>query len=123
MDIFFEKGIPGLESYKNFSIHKVQENEKFSVIISKEDSNIGFLSISPFEVKNDYEINLSDEIIKELDIKKPENVLVLGIITLGKILKESTINLKAPIIINIENNKGSQLILQDEKYKIKEPLE
>ncbi|MCA9748578.1 MAG: flagellar assembly protein FliW, partial [Romboutsia sp.] len=32
-------------------------------------------------------------------------------------------NLKAPIIINIKNNRGKQLILQDDKYKIKEPLE
>lgn len=123
MDILFEKGIPGFESYKNFTINKVEENEKFHMIISKEDSNIGFISISPFEIKNDYEIDLNDEFIEELNIKNPENVLVLCLITLGKTLKESTVNLKAPIIINIKNNKGKQLILQDDKYKIKEPLE
>lgn len=123
MDILFEKGIPGFESYKYFTINKVQENEKFNMIISKEDSNIGFVSISPFEIKNDYEIDLSDEFIEELNIKNPEDVLVLCLITLGKTLKESTVNLKAPIIINIKNNKSKQLILQDDKYKIKEPLE
>lgn len=123
MDILFEKGIPGFESYKNFTINKVEENEKFYMIISKEDSNIGFVSISPFEIKNDYEIDLNDEFIEELNIKNPEDVLVLCLITLGKTLKESTVNLKAPIIINIKNNKGKQLILQDDKYKIKEPLE
>ncbi len=123
MDILFEKGIPGFESYKNFTINKVEENEKFYMIISNEDSNIGFISISPFEIKNDYEIDLNDEFIEELNIKNPEDVLVLCLITLGKTLKESTVNLKAPIIINIKNNKGKQLILQDDKYKIKEPLE
>ena len=95
MDILFEKGIPGFESYKYFTINKVQENEKY----------------------------LSDEFIEELNIKNPEDVLVLCLITLGKTLKESTVNLKAPIIINMKNNKGKQLILQDDKYKIKEPLE
>ncbi len=123
MDILFEKGIPGFESYKYFTISKVKENEKFYMIISKEDSNIGFVSVSPFEIKNDYEIDLSDEFIEELNIKNPEDVLVLCLITLGKTLKESTVNLKAPIIINMKNNKGKQLILQDDKYKIKEPLE
>lgn len=123
MEILFEKGIPGFESYNYFNVNVIKGNEKFYSIVSKEDSNIGFISISPFEIKNDYEINLDDEFVKELDIKNEKDVLVLCLITLGKTLKDSTANLKAPIIINIKNNRGKQLILQDDKYKIKEPLE
>ena len=123
MEILFEKGIPGFETYKNFNINTLDQNSKFYEIVSKDDNNIGFISISPFEVKADYEIDLSDEIIDELDIKDPNDVLILCLVTLGRTLNESTVNLKAPIIINIKNNKGKQLILQDDKYKIKEPLD
>lgn len=122
MEILFEKGIPGFEEYKTFIISDIDGNEKLKMITSKEDSNIGFLSISPFKVKKDYEINLNEEIISELKIEKSEDVLVLNLITVGKSLETSTVNLKAPVIINIKNNKGKQLILQDDKYKIKEPL-
>ena len=120
MEILFEKGIPGFESYNYFNVSAIEGNERFYNIVSKEDSNIGFVSISPFEIKTDYEIDLDDEFIKELDIKDEKDVLVICLITLGKSLKA---NLKAPIIINIKNNRGKQLILQDDKYKIKEPLE
>ena len=123
MEILFEKGIPGFEDYKYFNVNIIKDNEKFYSIVSKEDSNIGFISISPFDIKKDYEIDLDDEFIKELDIKDEKDVLVICLITLGKSLKDSTANLKAPIIINIKNNRGKQLILQDDKYKIKEPLE
>ena len=123
MEILFEKGIPGFEDYKYFNVNVIKDNEKFYSIVSKEDDNIGFISISPFEVKKDYEIDLDDEFVKELDIKSEKDVLVLCLITLGKTLKDSTANLKAPIIINIKNNRGRQLILQDDKYKIKQPLE
>lgn len=123
MEILFEKGIPGFEDYKFFNVNTIKDNEKFYSIVSKEDGNIGFISISPFEIKNDYEIDLDDELVKELDIKEEKDVLVLCLITLGKTLKDSTANLKAPIIINIKNNRGKQLILQDDKYKIKQPLE
>ena len=123
MEILFEKGIPGFEDYKYFNVNVIKDNEKFYSIVSKEDDNIGFISISPFDIKKDYEIDLDDEFIKELDIKSEKDVLVLCIITLGKTLKDSTANLKAPIIINIKNNRGKQLILQDDKYKIKQPLE
>ncbi|WP_270941258.1 flagellar assembly protein FliW [Romboutsia lituseburensis] len=122
MEIIFEKGIPGFEEYKYFRLSNIENNENLKMITSKDDLKIGFVCISPFEVKKDYEINLSDEIINELNIEKPENVLVLNIITLGKTLETSTVNLKAPLIINIKNSKGKQLILQDDKYKIKEPL-
>ncbi|MGL4802932.1 MAG: flagellar assembly protein FliW [Cetobacterium sp.] len=122
MNITFEKGIPGLEEYKDFVIDDIKDNPKFKTITSRENSNIGFVSISPFEVRKDYEIDLSDEIISELGIEKPEDVLVLNLITLGATLKNSTVNLKAPVIINIKNNKGKQLILQDDRYEIKEPL-
>ena len=120
MEILFEKGIPGFEDYKYFNVNIIKDNEKFYSIVSKEDDNIGFISISPFDIKKDYEIDLNDEFVKELDIKSEKDVLVLCLITLGKTLKDSTANLKAPIIINIKNNRGKQLILQDDKYKIKE---
>lgn len=122
MEIVFDKGIPAFEEYKIFTINEIEDNPKFKIINSKEDTNIGFIAISPFEVKRDYEINLNDEIISELEIKNPNDVLVLNLITLGKTLEKSTVNLKAPIVINIKNNKGKQLILQDDKYSIKEPL-
>ena len=123
MEILFEKGIPGFENYRYFNVNIVEGNKKIYNIVSKEDPNIGFISISPFDIKKDYEIDLDDEFIKELDIKDEKDVLVICLITLGKSLKDSTANLKAPIIINIKNNRGKQLILQDDKYKIKEPLE
>lgn len=122
MKIFFEQGIPGLEKYKKFEISQIDGNDRFRMITSTQDSNIGFVAISPFEIKKDYEIDLNDEVIKELDIDSPKDVLLLNLITLGKTLEKSTVNLKAPIIINIKNNKGKQLILQEDKYNIKEPL-
>ena len=123
MEILFEKGIPGFENYRYFNVNIVEGIKRFYHIVSKEDSNIGFISISPFDIKKDYEIDLDEEFIKELDIKDEKDVLVICLITIGKSLKESTANLKSPIIINIKNNRGKQLILQDDKYKIKEPLE
>ncbi|GAA0862730.1 flagellar assembly protein FliW [Paraclostridium tenue] len=122
MNITFEKGLPGFENYKTFILSDIEGDSKFKLINSTEEENIGFIAISPFDVKKDYEINLDDETIKSLQIETPKDVLLLNIITLGNTLEKSTVNLKAPIIINIKNNKGKQLILQDDKYQIKEPL-
>lgn len=122
MKLVFEKGLPGFENYKNFEINEIEENQKFKVINSIDDKNIGFIAVSPFDIKKDYEIKLDDDTINSLKIDKPEEVLLLNIVTLGKKLENSTVNLKAPLVISIKNNLGVQLILQDDKYNIKEPL-
>lgn len=121
MEITFKKGIPGFELLKEFVLKELKDNERFKILESKE-SEVSFVTTSPFEIYSDYEINLNEETIKELQIDKPEDVLVLSIITLGKTLESSTMNLQAPIVINIKNNLGKQYIMQNTKYETKHPL-
>lgn len=121
MRVTFNKGIPGFENLKNFIIKDLELNNKFK-ILEAEENKISFVAVSPFDIYNEYEIDLNDQIIEELKIEKPQDVLVLSIITLGKTLETSTINLKAPLVINIVNNLGKQYILQNESYETKHPL-
>lgn len=121
MELTFKKGLPGFELLINFELTNLENNGKFKILKSKEE-NISFVTTSPFDMYEDYEISLNDETIKELEIENPQDVLLLSIITLGKTLQESTINLKAPIVINVKNNLGKQYILQTDKYETKHPL-
>ena len=103
--------------YKQNSVNMASSQQLLLMLL---DGAVKYTKIARMAiVKKDYEIDLDDEFIKELDIKDEKDVLVLCLITLGKTLKDSTANLKAPIIINIKNNRGKQLILQDDKYKSK----
>lgn len=122
MKVVFEKGLPGFENHKNFEINDIEENQKFKVVNSLDDKSVGFIAISPFDIKKDYEIRLDADTINLLKIDKPEDVLLLNIVTLGKKLENSTVNLKAPLVMSVKNQLGAQLILQDDKYNIKEPL-
>lgn len=121
MKVRFNKGIPGFDTLRDFMIKDLEGNAKFKIFES-EESEISFVTVNPFDIYSEYEINLNDETIKELQIEKPEDVLILSIITLGKTLETSTMNLKAPVVINIKNNLGKQFIMQNEKYETKHPL-
>ncbi|MEG0794806.1 MAG: flagellar assembly protein FliW, partial [Bacilli bacterium] len=93
MEIIFEKGLPGFEDYKKFNLSEVEGNTGFKTIISTEEENIGFIAISPFNIKKDYEIELDEETLKLLKIETHEDVLILNLVTLGKTLADSTVNL------------------------------
>ena len=77
---------------------------------------------SPYEFFNDYEVKLNDEVIKSLNIKSEEEVLIITTVTLNSDPKKITTNLQGPIVINITQNLGEQIILDNSKYKVKEPL-
>lgn len=120
--ITFKKGLPGFESLTKFILFPAEENQLFSILHSIEDEEIGLVLLSPFEAEKDYEFKLSDNKLQELNIKSTEDVLVLNTVTLSSKAEDITVNLKAPIIINIKEKLGEQIILDKDGYKIKHPL-
>lgn len=122
MQIEFKNGIPGFEEYKKFILKDIDNNQDFKSLVSTDDEYVGFVAISPFLIDKSYEIDINDEIIDMLSIKKPEDILVLVLVRLGKYIKDSTVNLKAPILINTKNNQAIQYIIQNDKYLTREPI-
>lgn len=116
------KGIPGFENLRNFILFDIEDNPYFKILHSIEDSDVGLITVNPFEFIDRYEIKISDAIIKELKISSEEDVLILTTVTLNSDIKKITTNLKAPIIININNKLGEQIILDNNEYEIKYPL-
>lgn len=120
--IKFEKSIPGFEDIKNFIIKDADEDGPFKILQSIDDVNIGFVLISPFDIEENYEIKLTDEIIERLRIKESSDVVLYSLVTLSSKVENITVNLKAPLVINIKEKKGEQFIVDKEIYKIKHPL-
>lgn len=118
----FKKGLPGFEGLKNFILFPVEDNEVFSILHSVEDDSVGLVVVSPFYVVKDYEFKLDDEKSSELKIESTEDVLVLNTVTLNSDVENMTVNLKAPIIINIKNKLGEQIILDNANYSIRHSL-
>jgi flagellar assembly factor FliW len=120
--ITFKRGIPGFQNLKKFIIFAAEENKLFYILQSIEDLSVGIVLVSPFNVVKEYEFELNDDRLKELNIKSEEDVLVLNTVTLSSKLENITVNLKAPLVININEKIGEQIILDDVNYSIKHPL-
>lgn len=120
--ITFSKGIPGFEGLRKFILFNIEENEIFSVLHSVEDENVGFIVVSPFYAMKDYEFNLDEVRLKELRVEAPGDVMVYNTVTLNSKPENITANLRAPIVINIKQHLGEQIILDNEKYLVKYPL-
>lgn len=123
--IFFEKGIIGFPDCKRFTlIFDLKDDgtpKGISWLQSVDEPVFAIPVMDPLLVKEDYNPWLDDEMLKPLGELTPENVLVLVSVTATEDVKKLSVNLKAPFIINSDERKASQIIVEDDfpvKYKI-----
>ena len=120
--ILFEKGIPGFEDLKKFTFLPMEDNAVMYFLQSVENDFLCFIVVSPFVIEPDYDIELNADVIGSLEIEKPEDVQLFAIMNIAEKLKDSTVNLRAPLVVNLKNNKGVQVVLDNDKYHIKHKL-
>jgi flagellar assembly factor FliW len=118
----FDNGLPGFEDEQSFVLLPFPDNDVFSILQSTKTSSTGFVVSQLFGFFPQYEFELDDNVKKQLDIDQKENVAVLTIITVNQSIEQSTANLQAPIIFNVQNKKGKQVILNDARYKTRHLL-
>ncbi|WP_062199947.1 flagellar assembly protein FliW [Massilibacterium senegalense] len=120
--ITFEQGIPSFEEEKQFVILPFSNEDPFFILQSIHTEALAFVMTSPFVFYPNYDIKLDEATVLALNLTKQEEALVYAILTIKKPFDESTINLQAPIIINTKKQKAKQVILNDNRYAINEPL-
>lgn len=116
--IHFEDGILGFDSLKKYLLLTMDvDNSTFYFLQSVEDMDVSFTVANPFLFVEGYEFEAGDEDMKKLGIDSVEKLMVLCIVNIKSDIKQTTMNLKAPILLNVENKKASQIIV-DEDYEI-----
>lgn len=118
----FEQGIPGFEHLNDFVFEEVGNDIPMKLMKASEDETISLLVASPFLFYPDYEWELPETVKQELSINGEEDVEVWSVITISTDFANATINLLAPIVLNKRTLTGKQLILHDNTYSSRAPL-
>ncbi|GHV83633.1 flagellar assembly factor FliW [Spirochaetia bacterium] len=116
--ITFPAGLFGFESIKEYFLLDA-ERQPFYWLQSVESAGTAFVLISPFLFRSDYELNVEDNELADIDVSSPDTALVFSIVTIPADGSPMTANLQGPIVINKKNHSGKQLILSDPRWKTK----
>ena len=118
--LLFEYGIPGFENMTQFVIlGKADDESPFFWLQSVQNSNLAFVIMNPRDLVPDYEAEIDMFTANVLKIKDENDALIYAIVTVPEDISKISINLKAPIVINAKNNRGCQVVLENEKYRFK----
>jgi flagellar assembly factor FliW len=121
-DIFhFEHGIPGFLDEKQFVLLPL-EDTPFVILQSVKTPALGFAMIDPFGYFPDYDIELDEQTVTQLELSSEKEVAVYVILTVADPFDNTTANLQAPIVLNYEKKLGKQVILTNTSYRTKHQL-
>lgn len=119
--IEFPEGILGFSEYHKYVVIE-QEDSVFSFLQSVEEPSLSFVIIMPELVCCDYSVKLQEEEIELLQITSSDDGRVYAIVTIPENVADMTVNLQAPVVINLKQRTGMQFIVPGERYHTKHNL-
>ena len=119
----FVMPVIGFNELTKFVILEPNEGTLFKWLQSTEDPSLAFPIISVASLDYDYSVDLSDNVINVLEISNPDSLLVMNITSIPQDNpRGTTINLLAPLIFNLDNQKAGQIVLSGSGYDISYPM-
>ncbi len=115
--IQMERGIIGFPGLKHFTLIFDSEREEKSPIMwlqSMDDGDVAIPVIVPGDLIPEYNPTVNNDLLEALGELNAENTYVLVTVRVPRDIEDISVNLKAPIIINTDTNKGCQLIVEDD---------
>jgi flagellar assembly factor FliW len=112
-------GIIGFPSYHTFVL--LDYRPPFSWLQSVENPDLAFVVVNAAEFGENYDFSLPTN-DRELDLKEDDEVAIFNLVSVRPDPSLTTVNLKAPVVVNLRNRRGRQLILDDPRYPTRMPL-
>lgn len=119
----FVMPVIGFDSLSKFVIIDSNKEAIFKWLQSVEDPALAFPIISVAGLDYDYSVELSDSVVETLEIESAEDILIMNITSIPQENPHgTTINLLAPLVFNLKNQKAAQIVLSGSGYDISYPM-
>lgn len=120
--ITFAEGMIGLPHLRRMVLIHQSDIEPFLWLASLEDPSIVFLVIESRTAFPDYAPPVSDAVRAALGLAADESPLALALALIAAEWTESTINLRAPLMVAPGTMRAAQIVLSDSAYRLNQPL-
>lgn len=111
--VTFASGLIGYESCKKWVLMADAETDSVGWLQSANLPDVAMAVISPRRFLPDYQVRVSRSQLEPLDLNGIDQAFVLNILAMngGRL----TVNLRAPVIINLNRRLGRQIITNDDQ--------
>ena len=119
----FVMPVIGFDNLSKFVIIDSNKEALFKWLQSAEEPDLAFPIISVAGLDYDYSVELSDSVVDTLGIESADDILIMNITSIPQENPHgTTINLLAPLVFNLKNQKAAQIVLSGSGYDISYPM-
>lgn len=118
--VVFPEGLPGFDGSKRFTLlGKGDLDTSIFWLQSVDEPEIALVVVDPFAIYEDYYVDVDDEEVAVLQIQDQQHILTLCVMVIPEDVKQSRVNLRAPILINLQTSLGKQILQRNEELPIR----
>lgn len=114
--IELHSGLIGFPELTKYVLLDHDKESPFKWLQSLQDGGIAFVLINPLLFNPEYTVEVSEGEVADLALAAEEDAVISVIVTMPSNPQNMTANLKAPLVFNLKNRKGKQLILNNPAY-------
>lgn len=112
----------GFPDARRFSLEHLDATGVLAELRGIDRADLKFLTVPAGTFYPDFAPEIDDETASALEITAINDVQVLLIVHTGPTLTSTTVNLRAPLIINTTAGLGAQVIIDDPRLAVDAPL-
>ena len=117
--IQLKEGLVGFPELTRYVLLDHDADSPFKWLQSLDDGAMAFVVISPLTFRPDYTVEVAEEEIADLALTSADDAVISVIVTIPMDPKKMSANLKAPLVFNLKNRLGKQVIVKDAQYHTK----
>lgn len=123
--ITFPSGIIGFPELRKFTLlHDEEQGVSAGIrwLQSLDEPGFAMPVMDPLAVKEDYNPEIDDELLTGIGGITPDNLLVLVTVRVPSDLSQMSVNLQGPFVINVDERKACQIIVDVDTYPVRFPI-
>jgi flagellar assembly factor FliW len=113
--IEFPEGILGFSSLRQFVLVEYENSDPFKWLQCLSDPELALPVVDPLRIFPDYSDSPAAEDLASVQAESAADVVTFVVAIIPKDPLESTVNLKAPVIVNFKKMIGRQIILESSR--------
>ena len=116
--------VEGLLGFPDLRRYVLVDHRKgvFMWLQSLEDPSLAFLVVDPWVFFPDYSPEIPDEDVEALELREPYNFSLFCLVTVPSDPRKMTVNLRGPVVVNLNNRRAKQVVVTNPEYPIRQPV-
>ena len=115
--VMFVEDLAGFAGFREFALIPIPQHSPFICLQAINNPEVGFVIVDPWQFISDYSPVISDNDAQSLDLNSPSDALLFTLVTADSGADNKlSLNLLAPLVININSGKAKQVVLENSNY-------